>query len=363
MVEEGKTQAFAAVRELHAGGGTVIPGGVECALEVVERRRHRNPVTAILLLTDGQDGSDGATWAPLIARAQRAGCSLYAFGFGADHDARLLTEVAELAQTPFTYVEDVDQIGAAFAGAIGGLVSVAAQRVEVRLDCCVRLKAAHTPFPTTKENILHPEFGTAVERTTGADPGHAGRGARDVLVELSVPAAGDGDVLLLTASAKYWDLAMEADAQTASAAMQLQRTAGEEPQPELEPDAEVSKQKDRWEVTETLRVATAHGESGQFEQAQALLSSHQQRLRAGKGGWSEALAVELQDAADRLQDQTTWNDGGLADLGDKRQMHLMQRATNLSVCKKSRGSAERCSASKALYVTSVQSSWISKSAM
>jgi len=348
MTKAGKKQATDAVRSMQAGGGTNIPSGVEVALEVVERRRHRNPVTAILLLTDGQDGSSGETWAPLIQRAQAAGCSLYAFGFGADHDARLLTEVAELAQTPFTYVEDVDQIGAAFAGAIGGLVSVAAQRVEVSLDCNVQLKAAHTPFPTSQDG----------SRTVVRIPDILAGERRDILVELSVPArSGDesSDLLLLKASAKYWDLFAETDAQCDSAEMHLSRMAEEEPQPE--PDEEVSRQRDRWEVTVVLKEAAAHGEARQFEEAQALLSSHQAKLRNGrKSAVSEALAMELQDAADRLQSDDTWNDGGWADLGDKRQMHLMQRATNMSVAKKSRGTAQ----SKALYVTSVQQSWISK---
>jgi len=346
MEASGKAQASEAVQQLTSDGGTHIPGGVEVALEVMERRRQRNPVSAILLLTDGQDGSDSRTWTSLIARTQNAGCSLYAFGFGADHDARLLTEVAELAQTPFTYVEDVDQIGAAFAGAIGGLVSVAAQQVEVSLDCRVQLKATHTPFPSSQQGRL----------TTVKIPDVLAGERRDILVELSVPAyhGGSDYLLMLDASAKYWDLAAEQEVQTAVAHMLLHRT--DEPQPETEPDEEVSKQRHRWEVTETLKAASSHGDAGQFEQAQALLTAHQARLLSGrKSAMSEALAVELHDASDRLQSRSSWEDGGRADLGDKRQMHLMQRSTNCSISKKSRGS------SKAMYLTSVQSSWITKS--
>lgn len=318
------------------------------ALEVVERRQHRNPVTAILLLTDGQDGSEGTDYAELLERSQRAGCSLYTFGFGADHDDRLLSEISEMAQTPFTFVEDVDQIGAAFAGAIGGLVSVAAQRVEVNLDCRVQLKAAHTPFPSSQHGST----------TTVKIPDMLAGERRDILVEFSVPAhpGCSGDVLLLSACAKFWDLHAETDAQTQIAEMRLSRT--DEPQPEAEPDEEVARQRDRWEVTETLKKASAFGEHGQFQDAQAMLSAHQAKLRQGrKSSVSEILATELQDASDRLQSHETWEDGGRADLGDKRQMHLMQRATNMSVSKKCRGMGT----SKALYVTSVQQSWISKS--
>merc|ERR1719203_1447914 len=55
MHEKGKAEANTAVSRLTADGGTNIPVGLEVALEVVERRRQRNPVSAIVLLTDGQD--------------------------------------------------------------------------------------------------------------------------------------------------------------------------------------------------------------------------------------------------------------------------------------------------------------------
>merc|ERR1719296_183527 len=83
MEQQGRDQALKAVEELYSSGGTCIPFGVEMALEVVERRRHRNPVIAILLLIDGQDGSQGTDYSDLLERAQSTGCSLYTCGFGA----------------------------------------------------------------------------------------------------------------------------------------------------------------------------------------------------------------------------------------------------------------------------------------
>lgn len=350
MHEKGKAEANTAVSRLTADGGTNIPVGLEVALEVVERRRQRNPVSAIVLLTDGQDSSSGEDFAPLVERAQHAGCSLYAFGFGADHDAQLLSQVAELAQTPFTFVEDVDQIGAAFAGAIGGLASVAAQRVEVSINCGLELKAVHTPFATTREG----------SQTTVQIPDMLAGERRDILVEVTVPDSGSSsDLLLLTACAKYWDLAAGAAAQTTSAEMHLHCAGGDEPQPELEPDAEVARQRDRWEVTESLKAAAAHGEAGEFEQARTLLASHEARLRGGrKTAISEALVVELQDVGERMSSHDAWEDGGRAELCDAMQMHKMQRATNMSVSKKSRASKMQC---KGMYLNSVQQSWISAS--
>jgi len=352
MTPDGKNEATVATLRLNAGGGTNISSGVETALQIAERRRYRNPVSAILLLTDGQDGRSSASLPGQIQRAQALGCSLYAFGFGVDHDARLLAEVAEMAQTPFTYVEDVDQISPAFAGAVGGLTSVAAQQVEVSLQCPMTLKKIHTPFPTTREGqnavIKIPDM-LAGER-------------RDILVEVNVPEGASGDdTLLLSATAKYFDLAANATVQSEGAEMRLLRVAAEEPQPEMEPDEEVTTQRNRVEVAQTLQDAANHGDAGRFEEARNVIETHEKRLNLKKkNAVSQALASELEEARERMSSRASWEDGGMAELRDAMQMHKMQRATNLNVSVKSKASRYQ---RKEMYTNSVQKSWIAKSSM
>jgi len=351
----GKNDANTAALRLKAGGGTSIASGLETALQVAEARRHRNPVSAILLLTDGRDsyGGSHARFGPLLARAQRAGCALYAFGFGRDHDSQLLSTIAEQAKTPFTFVEDVDGIGAAFAGAIGGIASVAAQRIEVTLQCNAELKQLHTHF----------ESSVAGGRATVSIPDMLAGERRDVLVEMTVPAhagADEEETLLLEASARYWDLAARGAAQTPAAQMRLRRTCEGEPQPEQEPDAEVTAQRHRVEVAQTLQAAASHGDAGRFGEAQQVLQAHEQRLRASPGGMtpiSENLALELEDARNRMGSRSSWEAGGSAEVRDAMQMHSMQRTTNLNCSAAT--TTKKCS--KAMYLTSAQSSWISKS--
>merc|ERR1719446_89441 len=141
MDAQGKDEASVETLRLSAGGGTSIAAGLHTAIAVMEQRRQRQKVSAILLLTDGQDGSTRARVPELMQRTARANCSLYAFGFGKDHDAALLSEIAEQAQTPFTFVEETDKIREAFAGAVGGLSSVVAQQVNLTIACRVPLKA------------------------------------------------------------------------------------------------------------------------------------------------------------------------------------------------------------------------------
>jgi len=322
MDNHGKDDATAAVLRLAAGGGTEISTGLELAVEVAERRRQRNPVSAILLLTDGQDGISRGRLPGLVDRAKAAGCSLYTFGFGADHDSALLSSIAEQAQTPFSFVEYVDSIREAFAGAIGGLASVAAQRVQVVLNSCVELKAVHTPFGLEREG----------SRATVQIPDMLAGERRNILVEMSVPEARDDETMLLEASASYWNLPAAAAAQTSTVVMRALRPA-DETQPEQEPDIEVTSQRQRVEVAQTLQQAAAHGDAGRFEQARSVLQSCEAKLKSSPVATpiSGDLMLELTDAQDRMKSQSSWQFGGSAEVKDAMNMHKQERCTNLTI--------------------------------
>jgi len=350
MTNDGKDEANVSVMRLAANGGTSIAAGLDTGLRVLEQRQQRNKVSAILLLTDGQDGSTRHRLPALLARARQEGCSLYAFGFGRDHDASLLSEIAEHAQTPFTYVEDTENLQEVFAGAVGGLTSVVAQNVELTLTCHVPLKALHTPFPVQRD----PDG----RRATVRIPDIFASERRDFVVELSVPAGGGaGPETLLEASLRYSDLSRGCGVQTPVATMEATRV--DEPQPELEPDEEVTAQRERVQVMQALHAATSHGDGGNFEQAQSVLAGAEQQLamKQKKTPMSEALGVEIADAKNRLRGRSAWEGGGRAEVNDVMQMHSVQRCTNVAASSGSR----MTKMSKAMYSTPTQDEWVSKS--
>jgi len=283
----------------------------------------------------------------LLRRAAAANVSIYAFGFGADHDAALLSEIAEQAQTPFTFVEDTSKIREAFAGAVGGLSSIMAERVELTLKCQVPLKAVNTPFPKTQTArevcITIPDM-FALER-------------RDVLVELSVPAEGD-IATLLEASARYTDLRQNRVVQTSPVAMDVQRV--DEPQPEAEPDEEVTAQRERVEVTQALQNAAEASDRGNFDRALSMINTCDTRMKSAKKRTraSPALEQELEDARMRMQNRSAWEQGGRAEIRDAAQMHKMQRCTNMMV---SSGVGRVQKMGKAMYCSPMQQSMIERS--
>jgi len=350
MDAQGQSDATVAALRLTARGGTSIASGLDMAIRMMEGRQQHNKVSAILLLTDGQDGSTRAQVPSLISRVSAARCSLYSFGFGADHDAALLADIAEQAHTPFIFVEDTDAIREAFAGAVGGLASVVAQNIELTLKSRVPLTAIHTPFEMrrvsdTEVTVLLPDI-MAAER-------------KDILVEMAVPADPEAPAttLLLQATAMYSDLKSGCNMQTPSVTMEADRC--DEPQPEIEPDEEVSTQRERVEVAQALKQAAACSDRGDFEEAQRVIERGEQHieLKKKKTKNSGAMSLELQDAKSRMKSRAAWEQGGRAEVSDARQMHAMQRCA-MESCS-SKAAVSKCS--KAMYVGSAQKSMISKS--
>jgi len=336
MDASGKSDARAATLRLCASGGTNIASGLHTGLKVMESRQHTNKVSAIMLLTDGQDGSARGHISSLLERAQRAGCGLYVFGFGQDHDAALLSQIAEQAMTPFTFVEDVEHIRQAFAGAVGGLESIVAQHIELRLQCRAVLTAVHTPF--TVQRCSDNEVLVKI-------PDIFDQEKRDVLIELSVAAEtrngeeGAQHTELLEASVKYKEVRWGNTLQTPSVAMVVENC--DELQPEAEPDEEVSAQRERFEVTQALKEASTHSDQGNYQAAQQVISKTEQSIRSKKKAttMSPVLLLELQDASSRMASRSSWEQGGRAEVKDAAQMFMMQRCTNVS-------SSSKCAVSK-----------------
>ncbi|GJM84735.1 hypothetical protein PR202_ga00435 [Eleusine coracana subsp. coracana] len=140
MSDHGKAAAKGAVESLIADGCTNIRKGLDVASQVLASRRYRNPVTGIILLSDGQDtcGNRGVNLMPPSLRGSTAGerpAPVHTFGFGTDHDAAAMHTIAETTRGMFSYIVNHDIIQDSFAQCIGGLLSVVMQNVRIALTC------------------------------------------------------------------------------------------------------------------------------------------------------------------------------------------------------------------------------------
>jgi len=101
---------------------------MDVAFAVLKQRRFHNPVTSVLLLSDGLD--DGAFERVKTIKEQygiQESFTMNTFGYGKDHDADLMDNLAKLKDGTFYFIEKVDDVGECFADCVGGLLSVIAK--------------------------------------------------------------------------------------------------------------------------------------------------------------------------------------------------------------------------------------------
>jgi hypothetical protein len=89
--------------DIEDGFSTYIGCGLEMGIEIFRRRQTRNPISALFLLTDGQD--DEIHDYSHVMRRLPEGVACHAFGYGSDHAAALLVQLAEHGNGgTFTYI-------------------------------------------------------------------------------------------------------------------------------------------------------------------------------------------------------------------------------------------------------------------
>ncbi|KAJ3682413.1 hypothetical protein LUZ60_014986 [Juncus effusus] len=144
MTDVGMNRALRAVDSLVAGGGTNITQGLSKGSQILEQRQHKNPVSSIILLSDGQDtfitprsqlGRSRTNYDALlpqsVLRATARPIPIHTFGFGTDHDALAMHHIGQASGGTFSFIEDASAITEAFAQCIGGLLSVVAQEGRI----------------------------------------------------------------------------------------------------------------------------------------------------------------------------------------------------------------------------------------
>ncbi len=131
----GDPSALEAIAQVYAGGSTNLSGGWLKGRKLVEKSLV-DGTNRVVLLTDGQANvgvTDPAKLVGLATSGAARRVSTTCIGFGADFNETLLEPMAAAGAGNYWYVESYDQMAAIFEGEIEGLVSLAAQNVEVEV--------------------------------------------------------------------------------------------------------------------------------------------------------------------------------------------------------------------------------------
>lgn len=344
MTDTGKQAALQAVNGLTSNGGTNIADGLRKAAKVVTDRKWKNPVGSIILLSDGQDtytvsspvGSRSQfDYQPLLPFSNHGNGGIgsrvpvHAFGFGGDHDSKLMHSVSENSGGTFSFIEAENVIQDAFAQCIGGLLSVVVQELEVGVECIhPGMQLGSVKAGSYKTRVM------PFARQGFIDVGDLyAEEERDFLVTVDIPAFDDGSsngMSLLKVRCVYKDpITKELVTFEEANELKIQR-------PEIVRDlvvpVEVDRQRNRFFAAEAMVEARAAAERGDFSGAVSVLGrchkamSETVSMRAGDR-LCVALGAELTEMRERMANRPVYESSGRAYVLSGLSSHSWQRAT------------------------------------
>jgi hypothetical protein len=166
MTNENKEMALKRIKEISCNGCTNLSGGLTLAAQEMRSIQSPNQVRSIFLLTDGH-ANEGVTDGPGLVSIVKSfstcslpvgqfnECSLdetqkdekpksidiaapipiHCFGYGSDHDSKILQMIADATLGGTYYFVDSDSnVKSAFGDAMGGVLSVVAQSAVVTIS-------------------------------------------------------------------------------------------------------------------------------------------------------------------------------------------------------------------------------------
>ncbi|CAD8110764.1 unnamed protein product [Paramecium sonneborni] len=135
LVENKKT-IKKAIKNIKIRDSTNIASGVALGLRMIKDRKFKNPVTCMFVLSDGVDDDKGAD-----LRCQKAlekynlqdTLTINTFGYGSDHDPKVMNNIANLKGGQFVYIDQIQRVSEHFILAMSSMLSVKAKNVILKV--------------------------------------------------------------------------------------------------------------------------------------------------------------------------------------------------------------------------------------
>ncbi|KAL6641044.1 hypothetical protein ACP70R_019225 [Stipagrostis hirtigluma subsp. patula] len=341
MTDDGKAVAKRAVASLDSDGGTNIGDGLRMAAQVLADRRHRNAVTSVMLLSDGEDTyvapgrrrNNGARYIDLVPSSFRSSgtrpAPIHTFGFGTDHDAAAMHTIAEATRGTFCFIKDQEVIQDAFAQCIGGLLSVAMQNARIHVACVhpgVRVREVKSGRYESRVD--------ADGRAATVDVGelYAEEERRFlVFVDVQRAEAAEETTQLIKVRCTYRDTVTGQAADVAGEDAVVQRPV-EVPDGDAELSMEVERERVRVAATEDMAAARAAAERGAHAEAAGILDRRREAVGLSAPALAgdpacAALLDELRELRAGVADRDEYEEFGRALVLEGMGSHMLQRAS------------------------------------
>ncbi|OMO70493.1 Zinc finger, RING-type [Corchorus capsularis] len=366
MSSSGHDDAIRAVNGLTSSGGTNIVEGLKKGVRVLEERREHNPIASIILLSDGHDTLNGdvhglyrsiqnqstvnprqnlqylnllpASICPRNEHAPRdesrqLAIPVHTFGFGFEHDSNAMHAISDISGGTYSFIESIDMLQDAFARCIGGLLSVVAQDVQLKMQLISpEVQIVSISSGRYKSEIMS-EGQTAIIEVGSlyADE------EKEFLVYLSIPASthseseGENNMSLLDVMCSYKASTTEIIQSRCDHAVEIRRPEVLSPTDSMV-CLEVDRQRNRLSAAEAIANAQRMAEGGDLVHAQAVLSEQRTALLSSASGLAgdalcNWLEEELNETRLRMANKDLYEHIGRAYVLAGLSSHSWQRAT------------------------------------
>ncbi|KAK4435879.1 E3 ubiquitin-protein ligase WAV3 [Sesamum alatum] len=362
MTDHGGQEAKRAVSSLVAKGSTNVVEGLKKGVQVLEERRHRNPIASIIFLSDGRDTCSRSSQFQLHENArhppqylqllpasicpanlgngdegQQQTFPVHAFGFGSDHDPLAMHAVSDTSGGTFSFIESYEMVQDAFASCIGGLLSVVTQDLHLIVRAAshgVEIKSI--PSGRYASEISNEGFQAVLNvGDLYADE------EKEFLINLSVPVLQknqniEGDenerkTSLLDVTCSYKDTVSNETVQVECDLVEIRRPKSQSSQ-DMIVNLEVDRQKNRLNAARSIAEAQRMAEAGDLAGAQTLLANRRSTLlKTASGQAADGLCMwleaEMKEMEKRMGNRQSYERAGRAYVLSSMSSHASQRAT------------------------------------
>ncbi|EYU39677.1 hypothetical protein MIMGU_mgv1a018884mg [Erythranthe guttata] len=333
MTDTGRYDAKLAVDSLSADGGTNIVEGLKKGSQVLEERRHENPVTSISYSCPTE--TTLATSNRLVGAYHVETVPVHSFGFGSDHDPITMHAISDASGGTFSFIESYETVQDAFASCIGGLLSVVAQGVRLSLRSASRgVEISSIPSGRYASEISSRGSKGVVDIVDlYADE------EKEFLINLSVPALPNNKAdkterktSLLDIDCSYTDVVSKEVIQIECRPVRIQRPKFLSSS-DMTVNLEVDRQRNRLRAAESIAEAQQMAEAGNLIGARTLLAKRRTDLRASAAAQagddlSIRLETDMEETKTRMGSQQQYLRVGRAYSLSVKSSHSSQRKTS-----------------------------------
>jgi Mg-chelatase subunit ChlD len=339
MNDWGRAYAITVIGGLKTNGSTNIVEGLRTALTVAAKRNFENYTLDIILLSDGVDDNQFTS----VQRARECIASfdqysmlynIHTFGYGCDHDAQLLSEIANLKNGAYYYIEEVDDIRNSLTHCVGEILSLVAKDVDVTISA----QACPLPFTISK---IYSEDGSDHFRLTSVLSGTI----KEVVFILTFPPTDSpiDSCVIAPVKAKI-GLTMLSTGERKEYTSQLTINVVNDSR-RIEIFDNVFVQYERVKVAEAMRQASDMAMDSRFDEATGVVDESINDTKNSEysgEGLVKVLTRDLEKSKAKLKDQMSWDKGGAAYFryvyhahwakrGDKHEFYLNDRQRDIKL--------------------------------